>query len=171
MVAIWRQNLMPASFRGVPFKVATDSKNGGRRIVPHEFPKRDTPYAEDMGRRIRHYRVEGYVIYNAVNNPDYQAARDALIAALESDAGPGQLVHPTLGVDTVMVDTFNVIEHKEQGGMASFEIEFYEAGQATYSNPTVNTQAQSNSAAQSAIQSFQGSSDIEVLSGTSPLSF
>ena len=34
----------------MPFYVEIASKSGGRRTAFHQFPKRDTPYAEDMGR-------------------------------------------------------------------------------------------------------------------------
>ena len=35
---------------------------GGRRIVMHEFPKKDIGYPEDMGRRARRFSVRGYII-------------------------------------------------------------------------------------------------------------
>ncbi|MCA1457709.1 DNA circularization N-terminal domain-containing protein [Bradyrhizobium sp. BRP22] len=31
-----------------------------RRIVEHEFPKKELPYAEDMGRSAREFTVRGY---------------------------------------------------------------------------------------------------------------
>ena len=58
----WRSRLMPAKFRGARFHVDTGVRESGRRIVPHEFPKRDVPYAEDMGRRAREFTVRGYII-------------------------------------------------------------------------------------------------------------
>jgi prophage DNA circulation protein len=53
----WRDVLLsqPASFRGVIFHVETGGKSSGRRTVTHEYPKRDDPYAEDMGRVARHF--------------------------------------------------------------------------------------------------------------------
>lgn len=89
-------------------------RRGGRRIVEHEFPMQDTPYAEDMGRRARRFRVTAYILYSPALIPDYQSARDNLINALESDGGAAQLVHPTLGVDTVVVDTYAVTERLEE---------------------------------------------------------
>jgi prophage DNA circulation protein len=98
-----------------------------------------------------------------VNETDYQSARDTLIAALESDDGPGQLIHPLLGVDLVQVENYTVIERKEAGGYCEFDIEFVEAGQQTYSQPTTDTKSQSNAAAQKAIGDFPLSSDIQNL--------
>ena len=87
----WQDRLRPASFRGVEFHVEIGAVASGRRIAQHEFPKRDEPYAEDMGRRIRRHPVTAYFI-----GFDYQLGRDDLIVALEEE-GPGLLVHPTLG--------------------------------------------------------------------------
>jgi prophage DNA circulation protein len=154
----WRETLQPASFNGAGFFVAIDAKGGGRRNVVHEFPKLDTPYAEDMGRRARKFTISGYVIQNSSNGYNYQPGRDALIAALETE-GPGVLVHPTLGTDAVQPDVYSVTERLEdRGGMAEFEMTFVEAGSPPGS--TTNTANASTTAAQSAIASFQNSSDI-----------
>jgi len=171
-IALWRRNLQPASFRGVPFYVHIDAKAGGRRVVLHEFPMQNTPYAEDMGRRARRFRVTAYILYSPVLIPDYQGARDALIAALESDGAAAQLIHPTLGVDTVVVDTYAVTERLEEaGGYSEFEIEFLEAGTTAFSTPTANTNSAVNTTAQNAIQTFQQSPIISGLGiplGTAP---
>jgi len=49
-------------YDGVPFFVDSGARDTGRRTVVHEYPKRDNPYAEDMGRRAIEYSVRGYVI-------------------------------------------------------------------------------------------------------------
>jgi prophage DNA circulation protein len=169
---IWRQNLQPASYNGIGFKVEMDSKASGRRIVPHEFPKKNIPYSEDMGRRIRRFVVNAYIIYSPAFEPDYQANRDDLIAELESE-GPGLLVLPTgLQVMTdeqsgmVVVDTYTVTERRERGGYCEFEIVFLEAGQAIQTSPVTDTQGVTNSQAQDSIQQFQQSPDVTGLIGT-----
>ena len=50
MTKTW-ENLRPASFRGVAFEVESHSESGGRRVELHEYPLRDTPYAEDLGKK------------------------------------------------------------------------------------------------------------------------
>lgn len=80
-----------------------------------------------MGRRMRLWNIKGYLIVSP-NNPDYTPQRDALILALEQD-GPGQLVHPTLGMETVMVETYSVMETREKGGYCEFDMLFVERGQ------------------------------------------
>ena len=119
----WRDRYRPASFRGVAFHVDAGGLSGGRRNVQHEYPDRDTPYVEDLGRAARSYPVEGYVL-----GADYFDARDALLDALEA-AGAGELVHPYHGARQVIVDTYRVRESSDEGGMARFSITFLEAGE------------------------------------------
>ena len=53
----WRDDYRPGSFRGVPFHLKSSSSTGGRRTVLNEFPLRDTPMTEDMGRRARQFQL------------------------------------------------------------------------------------------------------------------
>ena len=123
----WRDNLLDASFRGVPFKFEDAELEGGRRLAEHEFPLRDDAFVEDMGKGNRRYQLTGYVI-----GPDYMAARNALLDALEA-GGEGQLQHPYLGPLTVHVlRPFRLRESRDEGGMARFDISFIDAG----SNPS-----------------------------------
>ncbi|PSJ23575.1 hypothetical protein CVH10_01550 [Halomonas sp. ND22Bw] len=122
----WRDQYRPASFRGVPFHARQAGHSGGRRNVQHEYPGRDLPWAEDLGRKARTYPVEGYVL-----GGDYMSARDALIEALEAE-GPGELMHPYHGARQVVVDTFDVREGSRDGGMARFSITFLEAGERSH---------------------------------------
>ena len=117
----WRNQLVPASYNGVLFYVELQSRASGYRLVPHEFPKRDIPWTENMGRRVRHWQVHGYLVYSPVNMPDVFGQRDELIAQLETP-GAGVLVLPT-GLQNmndespgaVEVDTYAVTEHRDRG--------------------------------------------------------
>jgi prophage DNA circulation protein len=75
----------------VPFAVRRSDAQVGRRTVQHEYPQRDTPFAEDMGRAARRFSLDAYVL-----GPDYDQARDRLIDALEA-RGPGLLHRSTAG--------------------------------------------------------------------------
>lgn len=122
----WRDNLRPASFRGVPFHVSGAGLSGGRRAVPHEYPDRDTPYVEDLGRGMRSYPIDAFVL-----GADYMEARDALLEALEA-GGAGELVHPHLGAKSVVVDKFDLREGGSDGGLARFSITFLESGESLH---------------------------------------
>lgn len=119
----WRQSLRPASFRGVPFFTESTAGEVGRRNSVHEYPLRDIPYVEDLGRKGRGFTLEAYVI-----GPDYMVARDALIAALEQP-GSGQLMHPYRGMLTVaLIAPARISESANKGGMARFSLTFMETG-------------------------------------------
>lgn len=120
-VTVGKRTLIGASFRGVGFFVESSERGGGRRTVVHEFPFRDTPFVEDLGRRARPFRIEGYVV-----GDDYVAQKNALLAALEDKAGPGELVHPYHGTRRAIATNVTVRETRTEGGIATFGIDFIE---------------------------------------------
>jgi prophage DNA circulation protein len=155
--------LVPAFFRMAPFHVDANSRTSGRRVVLHEFPKRDTPYAEDMGRSARRFPVTGYVI-----GPDYQIWRELLVLALEAE-GPGLLVLPTLlQRDTILVQAreYTVRETRQAGGMAEFEMQFVEAGETGFTSD-IGSQSQANAAADGAEGQTVGASNDALGGGNS----
>jgi len=119
----WREEYRKGSFRGVPFRTQFHERSGGRRSAIHEFPGRDEPVVEDLGRRALIFTIECHVI-----GTDYRDARDRLIEALE-DAGTGLLVHPWHGRMMVSVLDYTQSENTDDGGLAHFSITFAEAGQ------------------------------------------
>lgn len=137
----WRESLRPASFRGVPFFVSEAEGKGGRRLVVHEYPLRDDPFVEDLGRDTRGFSLSAYVL-----GANYFFARDALLAALEK-RGAGTLVHPYLGTKQVACREFSFRETASEGGMASFAIEFVEAGLQLYPSVLADVLSRLSSAA------------------------
>lgn len=123
-MATWRDRIGMARFRTAAFHVGEAEREGGRRTVTHEYPLRDRPFVEDLGRQARAFPVDGYVL-----GPDYMTARDELLAALE-EAGTGELVHPYYGTLRVMVQRFRVRESTRDGGLALFSIDFIETEDA-----------------------------------------
>ncbi|MFV8529506.1 DNA circularization protein [Ralstonia pseudosolanacearum] len=133
----WRDELRPASFRGVPFETRGEhGLSGGRRRATHEYPQRDEPYVEDMGRKARERKITAFVI-----GSDYMTGRDALIEALEM-AGSGELVLPFAGRRSVVAGDFSMMESTEYGGMAVFTLSFTEAGQQAEPNSEVDADGQ-----------------------------
>lgn len=120
----WRDQYQPGSFRGVGFRTEYHERAGGRRVVQHEFPGRDEPVTEDLGRSARTFSIDCWIA-----GADYRTGRDALIDALEA-FGPGLLVHPFHGSMMVNAMTYSQTEDTEEGGMCRFSIEFAEAGVA-----------------------------------------
>jgi prophage DNA circulation protein len=138
----WREELRPASFRGVPFEVEGDSGTFGRRTQVHEYPQRDKPWTEDLGRATRSFEITAFVV-----GDDYLQRRDALLAALETE-GSGLLIHPWYGELTVNVkDPARVSHSNRGGGMCSLAISFVEAGELEFPAASNSLGAQSLMAA------------------------
>ncbi|MEE9357463.1 DNA circularization protein [Candidatus Vondammii sp. HM_W22] len=129
----WRDNLRQGKFRDAEFVIETDGMSFGRRNELHEYPLRDKPYVEDLGRKAREHNVECFVI-----GPDYMTARDALIEALEKP-GAGTLVHPFMGTLRVAVRNARKRESTRDGGMAKFTITFVESGENTRPDAVIDT--------------------------------
>lgn len=160
----WRDQLQPASFRGVEFKVASHDMSFGRRAQLHEFPLRDKPYVEDLGRKARTYNIEGYVI-----GADYMVQRDKLIEALEKQ-GPGTLVHRYYGQVRVQVlGEPRVRESNREGGWAQFSMVFVEAGEEPRPLATIDTRQKVAASSDNALgvvqQSFESEYVTEGLPG------
>ena len=119
---MWRGTLLPGSFRGVSFQIDSHSFSGGRRGELHEYPQRDTPYFEDLGRKTREFTIDAFIVGDT-----YNATRDALISACEA-AGAGTLVHPYLGTKQVVCQTFTVSERIDEGRMCRVSMVLTEAG-------------------------------------------
>lgn len=133
----WRDRIDPdlvGSFRGVRFHVERADTTGGRRWLIHEYPCRDRPYAEDMGRKAREWRLQLFVA-----GDDYDRQRDALIEALDAP-GAATLVHPYLGNVMAVPSDVSWSESTRDGGVCTFQVTFSEAGQEAYPATTVDTQ-------------------------------
>ena len=98
----WREDYRQASFRGAAFFVASADSAYGRRVATHEHAQRDVPFNEDMGRKVRAFTVDAYLL-----GPNYNVARDALIKACETPEA-GTLVHPYRGDLTVNLSLIHI---------------------------------------------------------------
>lgn len=157
----WRENMRRGSFRGAPFFTNAVDDEVGRRVAVHEYPGRDNPYPEDMGRKARGFTVECYV-----SGPEYMAQRDALIAAVEKK-GPGKLVHPFWGEFTVQAINCRIREGSGEEGVARFAITFVESGQNEFPVSSTNTaqlvETKSDTAMQATIDDFAESFNVSGL--------
>jgi prophage DNA circulation protein len=153
----FRDSWIPASYKGALFFAEATSRDNGRRIITHEFPKKDLPYSEDMGRRAKVFTIRAYCITYPITldgangglfNQDYRVVRDTLLNALESQ-GPGTLVFSTgLPQENVVVTRYRLTEEDRFGGYCTFDIEFAEYGlPPQYLTPSQNTNQALNTAA------------------------
>lgn len=131
----WAESLRKASYRGVPFGVFGGDFRAGRRVAVHQYPGRDKPYIEDMGRSTRLIRLTGFLVTDSLvyGGGEVKSQRDAMVAAVER-AGPGTLVHPTLGNLTVSVPDggLQVIEKWDHGRYFEINLTFIESGERVF---------------------------------------
>ena len=83
---------LQCSFRAVPFAVLGSGGENGRKQAVHQYPYRDGVNVEDLGKRGRVYHIHGFVF-----GATAALQRDLLVKAAET-AGPGLLIHPSIGV-------------------------------------------------------------------------
>lgn len=133
--------LRRASFRGVPFEVTSSNLSIGRRTQTFEYPQRDDPFTEDMGRSKRTIRITAFVV-----GYDYIAWMKRLIAACEKP-GSGRLIHPWLGSMEVTPTDLSAPVF-ESNRIASVSLTFVESGKLQYPNALLDVGAKCLSAAQ-----------------------
>ncbi len=157
----WMDELQPASFRGVPFAVRGSEYRRGRRFALHEYPDRDLPWPEDMGRATRAVGFSGFV----VGDDCYQQAQDLLDAAEQPGAGP--LVHPSLGYMIVaLIEPLVATERADLGRVVEIRFEVVEAGEPIYPGDETSTQDAVSQAAGGV--NAASASDFGAAAGQSP---
>ena len=120
-------DVLPASWRGITFAVRTNATQGGRRFATHEYPGRDGMVLEDLGRRGRRYRVQGFILSGAVYGGGPVAVQRQLLLAAAELSGTGILVHPTLGILTVGCESLSISDDLDAGTRADIEFSFLES--------------------------------------------
>jgi len=137
----WRDNLKPASYRGVPFHYLSVEDEGGRRLVQHLFPGRDDPEYDDLGAAPQNIRIDAYVLGH-----NFHIALQTLLAALQKK-GAGTLVHPHFGRRQMRAHNWRVRHTTREGGIARLSIQFVPAGVKKFPSAALDSQQLSNSAA------------------------
>lgn len=131
----WRDELRPASYKGVAFHVLQTSKTAARRLVTNQFPFKDVPSHQDLGDGLYTHKITGIIL-----GEGYFTARDNLEKALNSQ-GVGQLVHPFKGNLNVVCKSYEVSENFKNGGMATFTMTFEESDENNKPQASTNTKA------------------------------
>ena len=150
---IWRDQMMPATYKNARFHCEANAIESGRRIVQHEFPKKDLPYAEDMGRAAAMFTIRGYCIAYPIDNDDFfqrdsRQARNRLAQKL-NEVGAGLLQLPTYKPLMVVCMRYRLTEEERFGGYCVFDMTFTEQGvDPSVYVPTADTAGLVNDASQ-----------------------
>lgn len=132
-----------ASFRGVPFRVKTNTRSGGLLVDEHVYPGKQAPanvYPEILGQGVRSFSITGYI-----TGDDHDQQRDQLERALDEPL-VGQLALPLRPAMTVVCRSFSSSEDEGQLGITTFQMTFTVAGE----KPSPVTSANTNRALASA---------------------
>jgi len=150
MARTWRDDLLPAAFRGISFLIPQTSVPVGQKGQLHEYPQRNEPFFEQLGKQAQVHTMTAWVI-----GDDCFERRDKLLEALQTP-GPGELVHPWLGRMQVKVGDCKVSHELTAGGMVSFDLTFYPDKPLTFPTAKVNSQQQVVKASDSMLTSALG---------------
>lgn len=134
-------DLLQASFNGVPFGVEAEGGKFGRRYARHEYPYRDDPWMEDLGRRARDHKITGFLLENdqVYGGGAVIQQKLEMIQAAETP-GLGQLVHPSLGTLTGAINGgIEFIARWDQGLIYEMHFEFVESGQPQFPGVATST--------------------------------
>lgn len=158
-MAIKWEDLRDASFRGVPFFFRDVEGTGGRRAIPHAYPKKEVGWTEDHGAVLTQQQINAILL-----GSDYINQMNRLLAALNT-AGPGEMVHPWFGVQKVQVGRVTHRLSTEEGGIAYVSFEVYEAGEQLFPSSTEDTSATTLSAADTVKEALANGDYFEALDG------
>ncbi len=152
-MSTFAEKLRPASFRGVPFSVTESTFTVGRRIHVFEYPQRDKPFVEDLGKSAREITVTAVFA-----GADYISGMQKLLDAMEQE-GSGVLIHPMLGsMKVTPKESTKVTYSTKDCGYSFATLTFVESGDYVYPTSVVDTAAKVAAAASglnaAALQAF-----------------
>lgn len=132
----WRDELLPASFRGISFLIDQAAVPMGLKGQLHEFPQRDDPFFEQLGKQSQVHALTVWII-----GDDCFERRDKFLEAIQTP-GPGELVHPWLGRMQVKAGACEMNHSRRDGGMVAFDVTFYPDKPRQFPVARVNTRQQ-----------------------------
>lgn len=157
------EDRLSASFRGVEFLLENVDGKGGRRAIPHAYPKKESGWTEDNGAVLTNQKISGRVV-----GKDYLTQLRNLLTALNT-SGPGELVHPWWGTQTVQVGEVTHRFDNNEDLTAIVEFEVFEAGKNLFPSASTDTASKLHSAASDAADSnnswFESLWDGDALDG------
>lgn len=123
-----------ASFRGVKFFIESADDKFGRMTVKHQFPNREKPFVEDMGKKLDSFQIDGYVVGDDHLDQKDNLKNTSLIP------GMGTLIHPFYGTIQVFCDDFQVRQIANEKRFTRIQFSFTEAGEPVVLDVAQKTQ-------------------------------
>lgn len=130
--------VLTASFKGVPFLVDVATTTGGIKYARHVYPNTDTQKIETLGTLPQQFELSIVISQDALGE-NYFERRNRLIQVLE-DPAPGILQHPFAGIiDNVVALEFSQIESFQTVGQTNFTVTFAIDNSSGQPEANVNT--------------------------------
>lgn len=113
---------LEGSFLGFPFKISRERGQGGRRGPLHEYPDRDLPYFEDLGRKAKEFDLAIYFVGDAAD------VTAQLFEALLQKGRAGSLILPGLRRERMVARSWSYDRDSGKGNWVAMQVGFVEAG-------------------------------------------
>lgn len=123
------QSALEGSFRGIRFQLSSDRRRGGHRGPVHEYPDRDLPYFEMLGRNGKRFDVTLYFV-----GADADSRAERFEAALWKGE-PGPLVLPGGVRETVAPQSWDINRGVGKADWVEGTVAFVESGKNEYPAP------------------------------------
>lgn len=131
--SIFALKLRDASFKGVPFNVASISKSVLRRKVVHEYPQRDEHYVEDLGKGVTSYDLTAFLV------GDNCVEKAKKLEEVLLSPGPGTFINPWEGsLNVTVLDASSITYSNDALRYCSVRIKFIDAGKLTNPDSSVD---------------------------------
>lgn len=118
----WKNSLLDASFRGVPFDVISTSDAVQKSLVQHRVPYTNGAEIEDMGANAPNLRLQ--IIFWG---DDYENRLQDFLNAFAL-TGAGDLVHPVHGSMQVVPETFEEVHDADNPDSCTLNVSFVRDG-------------------------------------------
>ncbi len=125
----WAANLQPASWRGLRMAARVTELHVGRRVAVHEYPYNNQVWVEDLGLGTRTLSFTAFIF-----GDDVYTQRAAFLTANEL-AGPGELIHPSLGSQICVLTDFSCAERYDLGRVVEMNFSFIRSSTASQVAP------------------------------------
>jgi prophage DNA circulation protein len=139
------EKLQRASFRGVEFLVESETKQGGKKTVTHEFVNSNQRFTEELG------ELPPVININAVVHGETAIDQRFNLERVLNLPGTGTLVHPVYGIlENVKSTTYSVNSAQTGIGEFKFSIQFETSESNVTAAPTTITNSAVSKAAEDA---------------------
>lgn len=119
------EDILPGSYKNIPFLFRTSTVTGGIKDVKHSYPNSNKQNIEYLGTDPRAFNMRITITGSGPLNEDYKQVRDTMLAALDKADTPGKLTHPLYGdIENIVCRSWTISEELASLGQGVLTIVF-----------------------------------------------